>query len=795
MKKLRSVQANALIITMFLVTVLAAFISVAYNMTSHNALVSHRSTEMNSAYAIADGAVELVYARWRYAMKQTSINLNVDALTSANNPYGSDVTNIDLPTLLGADNAAVAPFTINAIKLTHVDIYGRPQSNSATIDPSKDVTTASDPVYFSASPVGAGFTGFNIIYEAKVWVTSNLHGSVGADGKAKGAPVTVGVKRYFTKGVSPTMQAAIFYENQLELHPGSDMLISGLVHTNDNLYACGRVGESTLSFADQVSYVGYYNQDSQGSRMMTDADRGKSITNESTQLSKPAFSNGATIQQTGRMSVGGVDPDDLHPDNSATASNYNDDSYREVIERPVRRTSQVGNTHPETTRYDDFYDSDPSSIASQRLYNQASLKILINAPSPDGSVNVTIRRATPNVPNSTDKMADGPLVDPVNGTAADKKLYKDIVAAINPAGGSAGVAGPRTNVPDLREADDGAGDVKVSVVDMAKLKTAIAADITATSSSDPTYFNGVLYISDVTGSSNTGSYDDDIDQYNSINDAETSDGARVKHGIMLTNAAQLPQNTPTVDTPATDHFFTLATDNAVYVKGDYNTGGYGTAVPTNVDPNSTDTWNKSNSAYTPVTAAIMGDAVAVVSNLFDPKKATAGINDFYSDDADDKGTATYVTPGTKFQTTDSTAPFYVPVGDKYAGKEVAGTFLRQAEPTTVNTAVVSGYTATTSTASSGGAQNLIRLLENWGDPGDDPYHPTPMNFTYQGSLMQSFISKEFDGAWSVGSNYANPNRQVRFNPAFLTTPPKATPLTVVFVRGTWERFSEPVPAS
>lgn len=790
MHKLRSTQANALIITMFLVTVLASFISVAYNLTSHNALVSHRSTEMNSAYAVADGAIELLYCRWRYAMKSTSKNLNVNDLTSGNNPYGSNIADIDLPTLLGNANAAVAPFTINAIKLTHVDIYGRPQADNAVIDPSKDVTTANDPVYFSASPVGAGFTGFNIIYEAKVWVTCNLHGTVGADGKPKGSPVTVGVKRYFTKGVSPTMQAAIFYENQLELHPGSNMLISGLVHTNDNLYACGRAGESTLSFGDEVSYVGYYNQDAQGARMMTDADRGIAITDENTQLSKPAFINGATLQQTGHMSVGGVDPDDLHPDNSGTSFNYNDDSYREVIERPVRLASQASNDHPETTKYGDYYDSDPSSIATQRLYNQASLKILLNAPEPNGPLNVTIRRATP------DKMADGSLVDPVNGSLMDKKLYKDIVAAINPGSANNGaVAGPRIAVPDLREADNGAGDVKVSVIDMAKLKAAIASDVVATSSSDPNYFNGVLYISDVTGSdAATGSYNNEIDAFNNANDAETNGGARVKHGIMLVNAAELPQNTATLDTPATDHYFTLATDDAVYVKGDYNTGGYGASVPTNVDPNSSDTWNKSNVGYTPVMAAIMGDAVAVVSSHFDPTKATAGINDYYQDDVPPTDPA-YVPPGTKFQTTNPAAPFYVPVGDKYAGQPVAGTYLRQAVPTTVNTAVVSGYTPTLGKSSSGGAQNLIRLLENWGDPGDDPFNPTPLNFTYQGSLMQSFLSKEFDGTWSVGNNYSIPNRQVRFNPAFLTTPPKATPSTIVFVRGTWERFNEPVPAS
>ena len=55
----------------------------------------------------------------------------------------------------------------------------------------------------------------------------------------------------------PLFQAAIFYENKLELHPGSAMTVTGLIHTNSDLWARGF---STLQFDNTVSYVGTYNE-------------------------------------------------------------------------------------------------------------------------------------------------------------------------------------------------------------------------------------------------------------------------------------------------------------------------------------------------------------------------------------------------------------------------------------------------------------------------------------------------------------------------------------------------------
>lgn len=73
----------------------------------------------------------------------------------------------------------------------------------------------------------------------------------------------VKVTRYFQLTNVPLFQAAIFYENKLEIYPGSDMNVTGLVHTNADIWAqpFSVAGKTVkLQFNSNVSHIGGFNE-------------------------------------------------------------------------------------------------------------------------------------------------------------------------------------------------------------------------------------------------------------------------------------------------------------------------------------------------------------------------------------------------------------------------------------------------------------------------------------------------------------------------------------------------------
>ena len=67
--------------------------------------------------------------------------------------------------------------------------------------------------------------------------------------------IKVGVGQEVNLGIIPIFQFAIFYEDDMEIHPGPNMIIGGLVHGNGDLYIDPGSG-STLTFSNDVSASG-----------------------------------------------------------------------------------------------------------------------------------------------------------------------------------------------------------------------------------------------------------------------------------------------------------------------------------------------------------------------------------------------------------------------------------------------------------------------------------------------------------------------------------------------------------
>ncbi len=255
-----------------------------------------------------------------------------------------------------------------------------------------------------------------------------------------------------------------------------------------------------------------------------------------------------------------------------------------------------------------------------------------------------------------------------------------------------GAVSAKTAVYDQREGKN----FDVSSVDMSSLRTTINAGISG--------FNNVMYIKD-----------------------STATGTNPK-AIRLKNGGQMPNNG-----------LTVASENPVYIQGDYNTGTTttSTAVPANGSGNADNTASPTVTGYTRKPSAVMADAVTLLSNSWSDANSSLSLSN------------------------------------------------RQATNTTYNVAIMggfmpSGFQPTTGSqyGYSGGANNFARFLEDWNG-----------NYcTYYGSMVELYQSKIAAGKWDTGVIYRPPLRRWNFDPNFTSVAPPGSPDAVSCSRGTWAKW-------
>jgi hypothetical protein len=168
---------------------------------------------------------------------------------------------------------------------------------------------------------------------------------------------------------------------------------------------------------------------------------------------------------------------------------------------------------------------------------------------------------------------------------------------------------------------------------------------------------------------------------------------------------------------------TIASGNPIYVQGNYNTGA-GTPPSNTGDPT-----NPTVAGYTRQPAAIIADAVDILSNAWSDGNST---------------------------------------------KSLAN---RVASNTTVNAAILAGIVPTGTVGSnySGGVENFPRFLEDW----------TGKSFTYYGSMVELYPSQQATGIWGSNNVYVPPNRNWYFDTNFYSNPPKGSLVLTNYVKQKW----------
>lgn len=338
-QKSHSCDGYGSLVAMMVLVTMVTLVGVALNLTSTFARQAGRQRTVLHAQSAADSAVEYIFAKWKKDIKTNAyapVNSSSFALPSTLHPAlgttpstGTGVTPLFLP----------RPLTLPAnVNYTTTDQWGLTAGTATT------VKVLNVPGY-------PGWSGNSTFYKAEASTTT----------PAANAAITQGVRRAMQLTFVPLFQAAVFYEDDLEIHPGPPMTITGLVHTNKDLEV---LAYDKLRFMDNVSYSGNYRETAPGNWSGTG---GTDYTNptekpywEDDLQSGLSASMNTQLKKVDRMEPLGTRPAQLF---NTTDANVNNDGFREIIERP---TSGAANP-------------DPPEIAAMRFYNKACLKIEVDS--------------------------------------------------------------------------------------------------------------------------------------------------------------------------------------------------------------------------------------------------------------------------------------------------------------------------------------------------------------------------------------------------------------------------------
>jgi len=627
----KSKKGNGLVVVVSVVATILAILGAAVSYTGHVSRLAQRTRRTALAMEIADGHLEFLFSNWRNIYRKTWVTSGFStggtnySLLATNDfytdlykpsngcsgcatPTPAPVWSSASPTPTPLPTPPVIPLPAKSNFPTEAN-YTVTQYRIQAVDPMIDLdangnaqqeTTWGSGTYTSLGSstlpppaFGANTWQYSYFYLAAVDV------SVPALGTSTGT-VTAKVRRVFEKRFDNPWSYAMFYNDDLEFQPSASFTINGPIHSNSSLY----IGTSNFTAQNNVEYGGDY----------VNGYSPNDTSNHSGGISAPNFvANMPPIQVSPYLPFG------WNLDINSSDTNPNNDSYRDIIERP-------------NTSYSD-------ALSNVRYYNQPGYRIVINA---DTSVTVTRIDSSGNVTT-------------LNGSAYNTWC------ANNGQGSSTTILLQNQPLYDAREGSA----VKVTNVDVSKIVSNYGG---------MTGWTGLVYISDAGAGTSTNV---------TINGVSYS---TTRRAIRLTNGYALPTGG-----------LTVVSDNPVYIQGNYNTSSTSSAtVPSNngtyTDPDA--------SGYTRVPAAVVADAVSVLSPGWSDTNSAQGI-----------------------------------------GSRVASA------NTTVNAALVAGQVASSGGNYSGGGENFIRFLEDWSNK----------TLCYYGSMVELYRSAQAIGAWNGnGTVYRSP---------------------------------------
>src|ERR1700736_1520874 len=341
-------SASTLAVVIATMALLMVIVGVAVEYTTNINRNTQRTTTLQTAVAVGDSAIDVLFNNWRATCRSTSGSPpNVTRALSTNFftaiPTPSPFPNVSNTNFVkrgvGTDPGNDGEYAKNDTISNNKVIAVNPEYN---VLPS--VNASPTPQLGQVGPNVAPTPGvntsatYNYIASADVtldWRNPTKPGSSTQDN------VVARVRRVFQKQTLWPWNWAIFYVDPLEIHPGPLFTVTGWVHTNSDLYTAN----NTLTFADKVTFA---------SDWFISFKPGDAHHHETPQA--PNYPSSLPPARDQALQPFGLDSTSLF---NTSDSNPNNDSYAELIQPP-----QAGYSDP---------------LAGQRLWDQASVIIRINA--------------------------------------------------------------------------------------------------------------------------------------------------------------------------------------------------------------------------------------------------------------------------------------------------------------------------------------------------------------------------------------------------------------------------------
>ncbi len=407
---------------------------------------------------------------------------------------------------------------------------------------------------------------------------------------ARGRRITAYCSEEFQVRDAPLFAHAIFYNMDMEIAPGPDMSILGAVHANGDLYV---QSNNSLHFRKNVSATG---------NLYHGPFAGIGKANATGDVTFPDVNGNQLTMKRGSNWYDSTMSDWRSTCSNRWAGNVQDASHGIQANNAVALPSYVRD-NPTTAALDDALNygynmimpldrngTVDSNIEKQKYAYQAGMYVTVSTDTA-GITGYTI--STPK------RNASGDIIYSGTVPQMDTLSYSGSSTIIRISNYASSTSGSTTTVTgglyDKRRAEG----VDILEINMGNLRDAIHANDAATwgGSAPQDWWNGIIYVQWSYDSSDSGGAD-------SIRRAV--DGA----GVKLVNA-QASGTTPGIPDPANPNVAaftaprgtTVATNNVLYVQGNYNAdGSSSTGSSTNPD----------RSSEPP--AALAADAIVILSN-------------------------------------------------------------------------------------------------------------------------------------------------------------------------------------
>src|ERR1041385_6232169 len=223
----RRLAGNTLIVTIITMLIVGVFIDLAMQYTNSIGRNTRRSLLLRQATNIGDASTEMAFSAWRAICRtnQSAVFATGNFDTEIPTPTPGDFPGVSQYFLT---NYGVYPLDSNWNKKTALSATPAPIAGTSSGDRSYYYLATADVVIPTLTTTAANLTNPN-----------DLHN------------VVARVRRVFQKQVLSLWRYAIFYTDDMEIHPGAPMVVNSDVHTNGNLYT----GHNTLTLNGNTTYV------------------------------------------------------------------------------------------------------------------------------------------------------------------------------------------------------------------------------------------------------------------------------------------------------------------------------------------------------------------------------------------------------------------------------------------------------------------------------------------------------------------------------------------------------------